>query len=424
MKDAVILGAGIAGLGAALAAGNERSTVFEKSDYVGGNCSSFEIDGFTFDRAIHLSFTKDAFTRSLFDRTPFLTHTPEPFCYYKNLWMKYPPQSNLFPLPLEMKVKAIRDFVKRPRFRKIDNYEKWLLAQYGEFLTREFHEVYTKKHCGRLPSELSTDWIGKRMQQVALEEVLLGALSENTRHGYFLDEMRYPERGGFFAFLNTLCKEADIVLSKEAVRIEPTSKTVFFSDGERVKYQHLFCSVPMPELVGIITDVPEEIKAAARELTCTSLYLISVGFNVPRVSDHLWFHIYDKDILSSRIHFPGIKSPNNAPEGCSSLQMEYGYVKKEHRDYSEAFVRENALYSLKELGFPLDSVRFVDIRNMDSGMIAFTHNTSRASSVITRYFHSLGINPIGRYGEWKYLWSDQSFLSGYNAVSTKLGRAI
>lgn len=54
----IVLGAGIAGLAYANNANkNEKIYVYEKQDKPGGLCRSFNIDGFVFDSAIHLSFT-------------------------------------------------------------------------------------------------------------------------------------------------------------------------------------------------------------------------------------------------------------------------------------------------------------------------------------------------------------------------------
>jgi hypothetical protein len=47
-----------------------------------------------------------------------------------------------------------------------------------------------------------------------------------------------------------------------------------------------------------------------------------MGFKCEDVAKHLWFYIYDEDILASRIHSPSLKSLNKTPEGCSSLQAE------------------------------------------------------------------------------------------------------
>ena len=39
---------------------------------------------------------------------------------------------------------------------------------------------------------------------------------------------------------------------------------------------------------------------------------------------------------------------------------------------------------------------------------------------IDRLVPDNGITPIGRFGEWKYLWSDQAFLSGYHAAQKQI----
>lgn len=43
-------------------------------------------------------------------------------------------------------------------------------------------------------------------------------------------------------------------------------------------------------------------------------------------------YIYDEDIKSARINSPSIKSPNNVPEGCSSMQFEIYHPKDEILD--------------------------------------------------------------------------------------------
>ncbi|TFG11146.1 MAG: NAD(P)/FAD-dependent oxidoreductase [Promethearchaeota archaeon] len=55
-EDVIIIGAGIGGLacGALLAHGGHKVTIFEKNSYLGGACSSYTKEGFTFDRGVHV----------------------------------------------------------------------------------------------------------------------------------------------------------------------------------------------------------------------------------------------------------------------------------------------------------------------------------------------------------------------------------
>jgi phytoene dehydrogenase-like protein len=54
--DVIIVGAGIGGLccGALLAHGGHKVTIFEKNPYLGGACSSYTKEGYTFDRGVHI----------------------------------------------------------------------------------------------------------------------------------------------------------------------------------------------------------------------------------------------------------------------------------------------------------------------------------------------------------------------------------
>ena len=106
-RSVVIIGAGIAGLGAsyALRKSGVPSVILEKDCDYGGLCGSFEIEGFRFDRFVHLSHTQDENVKSLFllSSPEFITHIPNPYNIYKRMWIKHPAQNNLFPLAAEEK---------------------------------------------------------------------------------------------------------------------------------------------------------------------------------------------------------------------------------------------------------------------------------------------------------------------------------
>ncbi|MDP7443921.1 MAG: NAD(P)-binding protein, partial [Candidatus Bathyarchaeota archaeon] len=61
-----IFGAGLAGLSAARNLGGNHF-VLEKDTRVGGLCKSVNIDGFIFDYAPHILFTRNDHIRSLFE---------------------------------------------------------------------------------------------------------------------------------------------------------------------------------------------------------------------------------------------------------------------------------------------------------------------------------------------------------------------
>src|ERR1043165_4452106 len=132
-----ILGAGIAGLGAAhraRLAGLQGVVLFEARASAGGLLDNFMVDGFRFDRAVHLSFASEPEVRDIFDRTPYLTHPADANCHEDGRWLKHPVQNNLYPLPADQKVSLIKSFLARPATLDGANYEQWLRHQYGDGL--------------------------------------------------------------------------------------------------------------------------------------------------------------------------------------------------------------------------------------------------------------------------------------------------
>lgn len=411
--DVVILGAGIAGLGAALKARElgRLAVIFEANARAGGLLDSFEVRGFRFDNAVHLSFASEPEVRKIFDRTEFFTHKPDAWNFERDRWLKHPVQNNLFPLPAEEKVELIQSFLNRPE-QKSDDYESWLRHQYGDKIAERYPLVYTKKYWGTEARTLSTTWINSRVRRARLDEILLGALSSTTPNTYYVNEMRYPRKGGYRAFIEPLIFDSQIRCNHVVCRLDPRSKTVYFSNGNKVQYRVLVSSLPLPEIVSIIPEVPSDVLFAAEKLKATSIDLISVGFN-REVVDKLWFYIYDEDIIASRVYSPSFKSRDNVPVGCSSLQFEV-YSRGTNSKYGKEFLIENVLYAIRKMRIASETdIVLIHHKHIKYGNVIFDLEMERSRGVVRDYFRELGVNNVGRFGEWDYLWSNQSFMSGY-----------
>jgi protoporphyrinogen oxidase len=145
----------------------------------------------------------------------------------------------------------------------------------------------------------------------------------------------------------------------------------------------------------------------------TSIDLISVGFNKPIIED-LWFYIYDDDIYASRAYSPSVKSPDNAPEGCSSLQFEI-YSRGKTSQYKEKDLLKNVTFALEKMKIASkDDIMFMHHKRLPYGNVVFDINMEQHRDVVREFYRNRNIHSIGRFGEWDYLWSNQSLLSGYN----------
>jgi hypothetical protein len=75
-------------------------------------------------------------------------------------------------------------------------------------------------------------------------------------------------------------------------------------------------------------------------------------------------------------------------------------------------------FAKMESAFQVNLVTEVFQDNLDYGYVIFDHKRSSALGEITEWLASREIWTAGRYGEWAYLWSDQSVLSGQRAATT------
>ena len=184
MEKIVVLGAGMAGFGAAHRLHNEGAcaTLYEKHPYHGGHTASWKFDsGFTFDEGPHVSFTDDKRIQDLLAESVNQQYETVRYGvnnYWKGRWIKHPAHCNLHGLPTDLVVKILGDFIKAQQNgeTKVRNYQDWLFASYGEEFARTFPMEYTKKFHTTTADNMSTDWLGPRMYKPKLEEVLLGAL--------------------------------------------------------------------------------------------------------------------------------------------------------------------------------------------------------------------------------------------------------
>ncbi|CAA6819683.1 MAG: Putative O-antigen synthesis protein, WbyH [uncultured Sulfurovum sp.] len=418
----IVLGSGISGLSAAYHLGlkNIDATVYEKDAEWGGLCGNFTIDGFRFDKAVHLSFASDEYVQELmYGETPFYRHKPEASNYYEGCWVKHPAQNNLFPLPAKTKVSIISDFIKNEgKEHSISNYEDWLRAQYGNYFAENFPMKYTRKYWTIDAKDLSTTWAGGRMSQPDMEQVLLGSYTDDIPNAYYAKEMRYPKVGGYKSFLTTMKKACTIKLNKEATAIDPSKKSITFSDGSEESYENLVSSLPIPHMITLLPNVPQDVIDASENLFASSVAIVSLGFNKPDLAKHLWYYIYDEDILPARCYSPSIKSPENAPKGCSSVQFEIYFSKEKDLALQGDDLVEHIITKGLEMEiFKKEDIIVKDARVLPYGNVVFYDGMEDDRQIVLDYLSSLNIHGVGRFGQWAYLWTDQCVLTGKNVVN-------
>jgi protoporphyrinogen oxidase len=443
----LILGAGLAGISCSYHL-KHNCLVVEKNRYSGGHIYSHQINGFTWDEGPHVSFTKHQYVKDLFDLSvqgEFLEYPVYPTNYYKGHWIPHPAQSNLYAVPEPVKSKCLSDFLEtRSEINKDilpKNYHEWIKIAFGEEFSNQFVKRYTKKYWTIEPEHLSTDWVGERVFFPDVDTVKKGFAGPLEKSTHYITTVRYPKNGGYYSYTNLLRKGMNVSYNKCVFKICLDSKTVYFTDGTEQKYTKLINTLPLPEFVRFI-DARAEIKKAAEDLVCSELLLLNFVVNHSGTLDSNWIYVYDDDKYSTRINFTELLSPNNGVEGKCGIQVEVYFSKYKTQQESIEKICEKVAQELVEMGLVNHKTDIEEINTnyVKYANVIFDHKRQQSLDKILNYLSSFGlvrekddllpssdwdkkesesiteeigdIVLAGRFGQWKYYWSDDCVLRG------------
>jgi protoporphyrinogen oxidase len=427
----VVLGSGMAGFGAAhrLHAEGITPIMYDKNPYYGGHTASFRYEtGFLFDVGPHISFTKDPRIQELFAESvdqQYETVQINLNNYWRGHWPLHPVQLHLHGLPEDIIVKVIADFVEEHHAPEppVKNYADWLRSSFGQTFAELFPMQYTRKYHLTTADNMSTDWLGPRMYRPSLEEVLRGALSPSSPHVHYITHFRYPSEGGFISYLKKFVPLGQLKLNHEVVSIDPRARHLTFSNGLVARYDGLISSVPLPDLIRMIQGAPQDVLEAAQRLACSTCVLVNIGVNREDLSRAHMTYFYDEDICFTRLGFPHMLSAHNAPPGTGSIQAEVYFSDKykpftgSPDDWIEPVIRDLIRCGLLREDDSILSRKAMLLRYAN---IIFDLDRAVALDTVHGYLDDLGIAYCGRYGDWGYMWTDESFISGERAAERAL----
>lgn len=433
MPNIVILGTGMGGYGAAYRLHAEGMTpvMYDKNTYYGGQTASFRYNSdFVFDIGPHISFTKDPRIQDLFAGSvgqQYETVQINLNNYWHGYWPLHPVQVHLHGLPEDVIVKVIIDFVENRQSpdRPVENYADWLLSSFGKTFAELFPMQYTRKYHLTTADNMSTDWLGPRIYRPSLEEVLRGALSPSSPHNHYITHFRYPTEGGFVSYLKKFVPLGNLKLNHELVSLDPRTRQLTFSNGIVARYDAIVSSIPLPDLIRMIRGTPQDVLDASRRLACSTCVLVNVGVDRGDLSDAHMTYFYDEDICFTRLSFPHMLSASNVPPGTGSIQAEV-YFSDKYRpltgspdDWIKPVITDLRRCGILREG---DGVLFSKATLVRYANVIFDLDRAAALKTVHGYLDDLGIAYCGRYGDWGYLWTDESFKSGENATQKVLER--
>jgi len=213
-------------------------------------------------------------------------------------------------------------------------------------------------------------------------------------------------------------------LEHKIVGIDPKARTLRFANGDTAAYNELISTMPLPDLVPVIDEVPEAVLTAAKLLAFTSVVLVNLGIDRPGIGGETHIrYVYDADIPFSRISFPHRLSPRVVPDGASAIQVEWYFSEKYHPLVtSPDSLIEPTVAHLRSMGLldADDRILLSEATFTRYANVIYDHDRAAAVATIQEFLDEVSIQSCGRYGEWNHLWTDEAFLSGERAAEAAL----
>jgi protoporphyrinogen oxidase len=443
-----ILGAGLAGLAVAdhLRKKGISFSIYEAKAHGGGHIHSEQVDGFTWDEGPHVSFTKSQYVKQYFAENldhRYLEFETTPANYYKGNWIPHPAQSNMYAVPEPLRTESINDLKKvrenLPKDYVATNYEEWLNYAFGETFKKSFPEAYTEKYWTTLPENLTTDWIGKRVYFPDVDDMVHSANGPLQKQTHYLTQFRYPETGGFYSYIKKVEESLRVNYNKKLEYLSFENKELHFLGGEKVNYEKLVSTLPLPQLI-VNSDAPAAIKTQAKKLKCSQVLIVNVVVDHPAPIPYQWIYVYDKEMYSTRVNFTESLSPNNGEAGKSGIQVEVYFSDYRPLTKTIEHIEQKVLDELvtMKLAVSRDSILTHHSKWINWANVIFDLQRTEAQNAVFSWLETKGMvresddlepmtdwdkkltttSPLGdiilagRFAQWKYYWTDDCVLRG------------
>jgi len=439
--DTVVVGAGLCGLSAAYHlewAGEHDWVLLERDAEVGGLARTLARDGFRFDHAIHILYSRDPYVTDLIT-TRLLPgnlgrQRRRSFCLTAGVLTEYPYQLHTFGLPAAIVRENLAGFLAAGRAADTTapaaDFETWIRRTYGPGIARHFMLPYNRRQWAWDLRDMATEWMGERVAVPTFAEVLAGALGPPGPAFGANREFWYPLAGGIEALPRALAAELPperVWRGAALAAVDAPRRELLLADGRRVGYGRLVSTIPLPALASLLAGaLPPEIRRQAGELKHNVVHTVSLGLDGPGVGDGMhWVYVVDERAPFHRLSFPGSFSPAMVPAGCSSVQAEIS-ASAFRPCRRETLVRD-VLQGLVAIGL-LDEraarpraeggrVRVAEVVTLDPAYVIHDHGLAGRLRAIRDALARADVVTAGRFGGWAYLNMDHAILAGRAAIA-------
>lgn len=426
--EVIVVGAGPAGLGFAGAV-ERPGIVLEAESAPGGLMRSKTIDGYVFDWAGHIFFTRIERIRSLIETLQaddFHYQDRESWVFSKDTYTRYPFQANTFGLPIPVVKECLMGLIEatyRNGGREPENFEEWIHFTYGSGIANHFMLPYNRKLWARDLTGMDHHWLADRVPRPGLSEFIDGALGPGRKDMGPNARFGYPLTGGMQTVAERLAARNRIGMATgtAVVAIDPDKSEIRTADGRVLRFRHLVLTNPLHQIVAMTQGIPEDIITLTDSLEYLSVLCVNVGIHRPALTEKHWVYFPEPEFLFHRVFVQGNAAPQVCPPDCFSYTAEITYTDRKRVDVATA--GSQTVQDLIRAGLmnPDDPVDVVDTIDIPVAYIVPTHNRKQTVETIRAWFRKRNIHLVGRFAEWEYYNMDHAIEAGW-ALAEEINR--
>jgi protoporphyrinogen oxidase len=290
--DCIILGAGPAGMGAAIALVEHGVTdilIVDRNRLVGGLARTEMFDGNRFDIGPHRFFTKNREINALWKKTlgdDFRPVDRLTRIYYNHQFFHYPIKAfeTFWKLGLAESAHALVSFLyeKMAPQTEAQTFEDWIVQKFGTKLYQTFFKTYTEKVWGIPCDQIGAEWAAQRIKGLDIMQVLKNAIFGDSQQDIktLVDRFDYPLLGAgqmYEVMMDNVVNRGGTVMLNSRVtafhRKDHDIAAIAVTDSEghtyRMTANHYFNSIPLTHFFQLV--IPEE-SADVQQAASTLYY--------------------------------------------------------------------------------------------------------------------------------------------------------
>lgn len=445
--ECCVLGAGPAGLGAALELTRRGTTnilVIDRNARVGGLARTERLGGARFDIGPHRFFTKNKEINRLwhdllgedFHSVSRLTRI-----YYNHRYFQYPIKA--FDVLRKMgcieSLQVMGSYLlsKFASRKEAVTFEDWVTQKFGRKLYETFFKTYTEKIWGIPCREIGAEWAAQRIKGLNIREVIKNAfITSGQQVKTLLEEFDYPVLGSGQMY-EAMCDEvvsrgAEVMLGAKVAGFEQKDDRIVTIDvvtpeGRTIKVaaKQFFSSIPMTHFFKMLNPAePDPISQAVDALYYRDHITVNLLVDGKALFPDQWIYLHSSDVKAARLtNYNNFSSRMSGDGSKTALSLEYFMF--QHEDawkMPDEEISDLAKQEVEYLGLVKKTQveKAWVVRETEAYPVYYMGFQEHYSLLKKRVDEFQNIMLIGRGGMYKYNNQDHSIISGILAARNYL----